>query len=47
MVRNRIVTLTDPVKSEVVKKNMADKAADVAGADEASDKLTGEVVRRY
>jgi osmotically-inducible protein OsmY len=40
IVRNGLVTLKGPVKSEEEKKNIEGKAADLAGADKVTNKLT-------
>jgi hyperosmotically inducible periplasmic protein len=40
IVRNGMVTLKGPVKSEEEKKNIEGKAADLAGADKVTNKLT-------
>jgi hyperosmotically inducible periplasmic protein len=40
IVRDGMVTLKGPVKSEEEKRNIDGKAADLAGADKVSDKLT-------
>jgi hyperosmotically inducible periplasmic protein len=40
IVRNGMVTLKGPVKSEEEKKNIEEKAADLAGADKVTNKLT-------
>jgi osmotically-inducible protein OsmY len=40
IVRDGMVTLKGPVKSEEEKKNIEGKASDLAGADKVTDKLT-------
>lgn len=42
IVRNGVVTLKGPVKSEDEKKSIGDKAAEVAGADKVQNQLTVE-----